>query len=122
MDFNQANPYLAKLDVRQVIAYGTNRADMVQRIVGPITASVKPLNNRIFMPTQPQYVDTSDGLGDFNPAKAKQLLQASGMTMGSDGYSTRAPVLRPARTCPSRSPPPPASRCGPRSSSSSRAT
>ena len=29
MDFNQANPYLAKVDVRQAIAYGTNRADMV---------------------------------------------------------------------------------------------
>ena len=86
MDFNQANPYLAKLDVRQAIAYGTNRADMVNRIVGPITASVKPLNNRIFMPNQPQYKDTSGGLGDFDPAKAKQLLQASGMTMGSDGY------------------------------------
>lgn len=86
MDFNQANPYLAKLDVRQAIAYGTNRADMVNRIVGPITASVKPLNNRIFMPNQPQYTDTSGGLGDFDPAKAKQLLQASGMTMGSDGY------------------------------------
>ena len=86
MDFNQANPYLAKLDVRQAIAYGTNRADMVNRIVGPITASVKPLNNRIFMPNQPQYTDTSGGLGDFNPTKAKQLLTASGMTMGSDGY------------------------------------
>lgn len=86
MDFNQANPYLAKLDVRQAIAYGTNRADMVNRIVGPITASVKPLNNRIFMPNQPQYTDTSGGLGDFDPAKAKQLLTASGMTMGSDGY------------------------------------
>jgi len=86
MDFNQANPYLAKLDVRQAIAYGTNRADMVNRIVGPITASVKPLNNRIYMPNQPQYTDTSGGLGDFDPAKAKQLLQASGMTMGSDGY------------------------------------
>lgn len=86
MDFNQANPYLAKLDVRQAIAYGTNRADMVNRIVGPITTAVKPLNNRIFMPNQPQYTDTSGGLGDFDPAKAKQLLQASGMTMGSDGY------------------------------------
>jgi peptide/nickel transport system substrate-binding protein len=86
MDFNQANPYLAKLDVRQAIAYGTNRADMVNRIVGPITSSVKPLNNRIYMPNQPQYTDTSGGLGDFDPAKAKQLLQASGMTMGSDGY------------------------------------
>jgi len=86
MDFNQANPYLAKLDVRQAIAYGTNRADMVNRIVGPITASVKPLENRIYMPNQPQYQDTSNGLGAFDPTKAKQLLQASGMTMGSDGY------------------------------------
>jgi len=86
MDFNQANPYLAKLDVRQAIAYGTNRADMVNRIVGPITSAVKPLNNRIYMPNQPQYTDTSGGLGDFNPTKAKQLLTASGMTMGSDGY------------------------------------
>ena len=86
MDFNQANPYLAKVDVRQAIAYGTNRADLVNRIVGPITASVKPLMNRIYMPNQPQYQDTSGGLGAFDPSKAKQLLQASGMTMASDGY------------------------------------
>jgi peptide/nickel transport system substrate-binding protein len=86
MDFNQANPYLAKLDVRQAIAYGTNRADMVNRIVGPITTSVKPLNNRIYMPNQPQYTDTSGGAGAYDPAKAKQLLQSAGMTMGSDGY------------------------------------
>jgi peptide/nickel transport system substrate-binding protein len=86
MDFNQANPYLAKLDVRQAIAYGTNRADMVSRIVGPVTATIKPLNNRIFVPGQPQYTDTSGGLGAFDPTKAKQLLTAAGMTMGSDGY------------------------------------
>jgi peptide/nickel transport system substrate-binding protein len=86
MDFNQANPYLAKLDVRQAIAFGTNRADMVNRIVGPITTVVKPLNNRIYMPNQPGYQDTSAGAGAFDPAKAKQLLTASGMTMGSDGY------------------------------------
>jgi len=86
MDFNQANPYLAKLDVRLAIAAGTNRNEMVQRILGPITTSVKPLDNRIYMPTQAQHVDTSAGLGDFNPTKAKQLLQSAGMTMGSDGY------------------------------------
>ena len=86
MDFNQANPYLAKLDVRLAIAAGTNRNEMVQRILGPITTSVKPLDNRIYMPTQSQHVDTSGGLGDFNPTKAKQLLQSAGMTMGSDGY------------------------------------
>jgi peptide/nickel transport system substrate-binding protein len=86
MDFNQANPYLAKLDVRLAIAAGLNRAEMVSRIVGPITSSVKPLDNRIYMPTQAQHQDTSGGLGAYNPAKAKQLLQAAGMTMGSDGY------------------------------------
>jgi len=86
MDFNQANPYLAKLDVRLAIAAGTNRNEMVQRILGPITTSVNPLDNRIYMPTQAQHQDTSGGLGDFNPTKAKQLLQSAGMTMGSDGY------------------------------------
>ena len=85
-DFNQANAYLGKLAVRQAIAAGTNRADMVNRIIGPITSSVKPLNNRIYMPNQPQYTDTSGGAAAFDPAKAKQLLQSAGMTMGSDGY------------------------------------
>jgi peptide/nickel transport system substrate-binding protein len=86
MDFNQANPYLAKLDVRQAIAYGTNRNEIVQRIVGPVSSAVKPSGNRFYVPGQPGYQDTSNGLGDFNPAKAKSLLQAAGMTMGSDGY------------------------------------
>ena len=85
-DFNQANAYLGKLAVRQAIAAGTNRADMVNRIIGPLTTSVKPLNNRIYMPNQPQYTDTSGGAAAFDPAKAKQLLQSAGMTMGSDGY------------------------------------
>lgn len=85
-DFNQGNPYLGKLAVRQAIAAGTNRADMVNRIIGPITTSVKPLNNRIYMPNQPQYTDTSGGAAAYDPAKAKQLLQSAGMTMGSDGY------------------------------------
>ena len=85
-DFNQANPYLGKLAVRQAIAAGTNRADMVNRIIGPISTSIKPLNNRIFMPNQPQFTDTSGGAAAYDPAKAKQLLQSAGMTMGSDGY------------------------------------
>jgi peptide/nickel transport system substrate-binding protein len=86
MDFNEGNPYLAKVGIRQAIVYGTNRADMVNRVVGPITTSVKPLDNRMFMPIQPPFADTSSGLGDYNPAKAKSLLEAAGMTLGSDGY------------------------------------
>jgi peptide/nickel transport system substrate-binding protein len=88
IDFNEANPYLAKADVRHAIAYGTDRAQMIQRIVAPLNPhpAIGPLQNRIFMPTQPQYQDTSGGYGAFSPVKAKSLLQAAGMTMGSDGY------------------------------------
>ena len=59
---------------------------MVQRIAAPITPSIKVLQNRIYMPTQPQYQDTSGSNGAFNPSGAKTLLQQSNMTMGSHGY------------------------------------
>lgn len=85
-DFNEANPYLAQASIRHAIAYGTNRQELVSRIVAPLTTKIKPLQNRLIMPTEPGYADTSNGYGAFNPAKARQLLQQAGMTMGSDGY------------------------------------
>jgi peptide/nickel transport system substrate-binding protein len=86
MDFNESNPYLANVNVRHAIAYGTNRQQMVARIVSPMAPSIKPLENRLWMATQPAYKDTSAGYGDYSPTKAKALLTAAGMTMGSDGY------------------------------------
>jgi glutathione transport system substrate-binding protein len=88
MDFNESNPYLAKAAIRHAIAFGVNRQQMITRIVDPLhpTPSIAPLQNRIWLATQPEYQDTSGGFGAFNPAKAKSLLQSSGMTMGSDGY------------------------------------
>jgi peptide/nickel transport system substrate-binding protein len=86
MDFNQANPYLAVANVRHAIADGTNRAQMVQRIVGPLTPSISALQNRLWMPIQPQYQNTSGSYGQFNTSAAKGLLSQSNMTMGSDGY------------------------------------
>jgi peptide/nickel transport system substrate-binding protein len=86
MDFNQSNPYLAKVGIRQAIAYGTDRQQMITRIVDPLGVTEHPLGNRVWMPTQPQYKDETAGLGTLDPAKAKTLLQQAGMTMGSDGY------------------------------------
>jgi peptide/nickel transport system substrate-binding protein len=86
MDFNEANPYLALADVRHAIAYGTNREQMIQRLVDPLTTKIGLLGNRIFMPPQSQYVDESNGYGAFNPSLAESELKAAGMTMGSDGY------------------------------------
>ena len=94
MDFNQANPYLAKLDVRLAIAAGTNRNEMVQRIVGPITTSVKPLNNRIYMPTQPQFTGHQRWPGRLQPDQGEAAAAIGG---DDDGVRrVHAPELRPA--------------------------
>src|ERR1700751_2098566 len=85
IDFNQANPYLAKLQVRQAIIAGTNRAELVQRIVGPVTTSIKPLQNRMYMPIQPQYQGTGGSNGSYSPSQAKSLLTSAGFKMGGDG-------------------------------------
>ncbi len=86
MDFNQTNPYLALSSVRHAIAYGTDRQEMISRIVAPLSTAITPLGNRLIMPTESGYADTDNGYGGFNPGKAKALLQQAGMTMGSDGY------------------------------------
>jgi peptide/nickel transport system substrate-binding protein len=86
IDFNEANPYLALASIRHAIAYGTNRQEMVTRIVSPLDPSIQPLENRIFMPTESQYQNTSGSYGAYNPSEARTLLKQAGMTMGSDGY------------------------------------
>jgi peptide/nickel transport system substrate-binding protein len=86
MDFNEANPYLAVAGIRHAIAYGTNRQQMIQRLVDPLTTKIGLLGNRIYMPPQSQYQDTSGQYGAFNPTEAESDLKAAGMTMGSDGY------------------------------------
>jgi peptide/nickel transport system substrate-binding protein len=86
MDFNEANPYLAVAGIRHAIAYGTNRQQMIQRLVDPLTTKIGLLGNRIYMPPQSQYQDTSGSYGAFNPTEAESDLKAAGMTMGSDGY------------------------------------
>ena len=85
-DFNEANPDLAKLAVRQAIAYGTNRTEIIQRTVGEFASGITPLGNRMLLPNQPGYVDNGSAYGTVNDAKAKSLLQGAGYTMGSDGY------------------------------------
>jgi peptide/nickel transport system substrate-binding protein len=97
IDFNESNPYLAKLQVRQAIAYGINRSDLVKRTVGQEDPSITPLGSRMFVPGQPEYKNNGAAYDSPNPAKAKQLLQSAGFTMGSDGYfQTPAAPGKPA--------------------------
>jgi peptide/nickel transport system substrate-binding protein len=85
-DFNEANKYLSKLAVRQAIAYGTDRAQIIQRTVGEFAQGITPLGNRMLMPNQPGYVNNGTAYATVNVSKAKSLLTGAGYTMGSDGY------------------------------------
>ena len=85
-DFNQANAYLRQLKVRQAIAYGTNRHQLIALTVGQAAPSTQPLNNHMYMNTQPQYTNNGSVYNNVNVAKAKAFLKASKMKMGKDGY------------------------------------
>ena len=82
-DFNQADPYLAKVQVREAIAHGVDRSSIIARTVGEISSGIKPLGNRMFMPTQSSYAGTNYA---YDPSQSIELLQELGFKKASDGY------------------------------------
>ncbi len=82
-DFNQADPYLAKVQVREAIAHGVNRASIIARTVGQISNQIKPLGSRMLMPTQQGYSGTNYS---YDPSLSNNLMKEAGFKKGSDGY------------------------------------
>ena len=82
-DFNQADPYLAKVQVREAIAHGVNRQQLILRTVGEISNKIKPLGSRMLVPQQAGYHGTNYA---YNPTTSKHLFTELGFTKGSDGY------------------------------------
>jgi peptide/nickel transport system substrate-binding protein len=82
-DFNQADPYLAKLQVREAIAHGVNRQALIQRTVGEISNKIKPLGSRMLVPTQQGYHGTNYA---YSPSTSANLFKELGFKKGSDGY------------------------------------
>lgn len=83
IDFNQADPYLGRLQVREAIAHGVNRQAIISRTVGEISSAVTPLGNRMLMPTQPGYRATSYA---NDTSESANLLKELGFKKGADGY------------------------------------
>ena len=83
MDFNQADPYLAKLQVREAIAHGVNRSSIIARTVGQISSQIKPLGSRMLVPTQQGYSGTNYS---YDPSLSNNLMKEAGFKKGSDGY------------------------------------
>jgi peptide/nickel transport system substrate-binding protein len=82
-DFNQADPYLAKLQVREAIAHGTDRQSIINRTVGEISKGIKPLGSRMLVPTQKGFKGTNYA---FSTSQAKSLMTEAGFKKSSDGY------------------------------------
>jgi peptide/nickel transport system substrate-binding protein len=82
-DFNEADPYLAKVQVREAIAHGVDRQSLIDRTVGEIDKNITPLGSRMLVPTQKGYQATSYA---YSPNESVRLLEKLGFKKGSDGY------------------------------------
>jgi peptide/nickel transport system substrate-binding protein len=85
LDFNFKNPQLGDLKVRQAIATGLNRQELLDRTVKQFSSKATVLGNRIWLTGQKQYQDHSGNYGKGDVNAAKQLLEGDGYTLGSDG-------------------------------------
>jgi len=86
LDFNFKSGALGDLKVRQAIATGLNRQELLDRTVKQFSDQAKPLGNRIYMTTQPeQYQDHFGQYGKGDVAGATKLLEEAGYAKGGDG-------------------------------------
>jgi peptide/nickel transport system substrate-binding protein len=94
LDFNEANAFLADVNLRKAIAMSIDRKDLIAKTVGQFATGIVPDNNHVYVPGQPQYRDNSSGVtstvtstaspGPYDTpdvAGAKQLLTSNGYTL-----------------------------------------
>lgn len=82
--FNFDDPVLSKRDVRQALAYATDRATIVEHLMrgqARLAASLLPPNHWAYHANVAAY--------DFDPARAEKLLDAAGLPRGKDGVRFR---------------------------------
>jgi peptide/nickel transport system substrate-binding protein len=80
---NLTNPLLAKLPVRQAMAYAIDKATVARLGEG---GQQQPANQTgVITPTFQSWSDSSLQQPSYDPAKAEQILKSAGFTKGSDG-------------------------------------
>jgi peptide/nickel transport system substrate-binding protein len=85
IDFNLLNEQLADPAVRQAIAYGLDREELVARTVKQFDDRAEVLNNRIWLNNQPEYKDNAGKYKTANKETATKTLEDAGYAKGSDG-------------------------------------
>lgn len=82
--FNFDDPTLARREVRQALAYATDRQSLIQNLLHGMAVpatSLLPANHWAYETKLKQY--------DYNPAQAEKLLDAAAFRRGSDGVRFR---------------------------------
>ena len=82
--FNQDDPRLQNLFVRQAIAQGINRDAMMEAVVRPITPGGQLLGNSVWLNSSDHYVDHFNGRFPYDPVAAEALLSGNGCARGED--------------------------------------
>ncbi|NCX35904.1 MAG: ABC transporter family substrate-binding protein [Actinobacteria bacterium] len=85
-DFNLKNEHLKSVKVRQAIAACIDREEIVNTLYRSVDPSAQVLNNRMFMPNSPYFVDGSGKFATRDIDLAKSLLEEDGYVLGADGY------------------------------------
>ncbi|MGH3668337.1 MAG: ABC transporter substrate-binding protein, partial [Acidimicrobiia bacterium] len=83
--FNQDDPRLANLFVRQAIAQGINRDAMMEAVVRPIIPGGQLLGNSVWLNSSDHYVDHFNGQFPYDPVAAEALLSGNGCVRAEDG-------------------------------------
>jgi len=84
--FNSKAGLLQDVNIRQAIVYGLDRQAIAASDLAGIDWPVQPLNNPILLQGQAGFVDMATVTGlDYNPDKARALLDEQGWLPGEDG-------------------------------------
>lgn len=71
--------------LREAVFWCVDRVDLIDKLVREVNPDTVPLGSFTFMPAEPDYVDHYSQYRAADIAKAKQVLEAAGWRLGSDG-------------------------------------
>jgi peptide/nickel transport system substrate-binding protein len=89
LTFNYKNEFLAVKEVRQAIAWGLDRDEIVERTVKQFDDRGTRLDNRIWLTGQPEYEEHGEEYAEQDVDKAKDALEKAGFSEGADGVFTK---------------------------------
>jgi peptide/nickel transport system substrate-binding protein len=101
---NTKDPILSDVKVRQAVVLGVDRAKMTTALIGKLGGNPTPLQNHFFMKNQAPYKPTCGDFCNYDPAKAKALLQSDGWTLKNGVFEKNGKQLSLAITIPAQTP------------------